>query len=152
METGVGLILLDREMIDPSGRGAGGGLGGEDVPLRVLGGDIRIGKGLVVEPGDVDLGSKPVFDSSRIGVEASGGQASGVLILANAVKVAGELPTFLLVLLKDLVANGSHDHGGVIAVAANHVAQVSLMPGVEELVIPIRDLGYLPTVAGLDLH
>ena len=55
-------------------------------------------------------------------------------------------------LLGNLVADAPHNHAGMVAVAAHHVAQVALAPLVEILAVAVGNLGDAPHVEGLVHH
>src|SRR5271165_1480051 len=138
------VVLLKRQMIDTSRTDRGGGFGAQNDPVGVALENLAIMHRLVIESGQVDLRGHPVLDRGGPLIECGGGGTSWVLAVTDGSEVLGNRGSVRLTLLGDLVADAPHDDAGVIAVAMEHVAQVSIAPLVEVFGVAVLHFGNAP--------
>ncbi len=118
--------------------------------MRVAGAEGRVLPRFVVVSHYVEGGLEAVVAGPDV-VEAGGDGAGAVLLAGDAGEAGGEAPADGVALLDDLVADAPHHDGRVVAVAADHGAEVGLVPPreIDGVVVLLFRNG--PGVEGLDL-
>ena len=120
--------------------------------MRIFRVEFGVAVRLVVPADDVERGRKVVFHRV-VGAVESGCDGTGrVGGVCDGGKFRGDFPSVRLALFVDFVADAPHDDRGVIAVAADQVDEVALVPfGIEGAVV-VDDFSVFPCVERLIEH
>ena len=118
----------------------------------MLGEDSRVLAHAVVEAGDVHLVGELVLDRVVDLVEARRDGPGRVFLVTDVGEPLRDLPAVRVRLLEHLVPDAPHHDARVVAVPADHVAQVALAPLVEVLAVAVLELGLPPHVERLVHH
>src|SRR5258706_14239483 len=99
--------------------------------------DLLIMHGLVIEPRHIYLIREMVANGVIPIIEAGGCRPSRVFLMNETTQAPGLFPAVSLLLFRNFIADAPQNDAGMVAVAANHVAQDSLRPLVVILVVAV---------------
>ncbi len=103
----------------------------------------------IVESGNIHHSREIIVHNCIRRIHTLSHSARIIVFLYNILKTQSRLAIALGPLIRHFVADAPHNYRGIVAVVAHHVLEVTLHPFVEEKIIAVLTLGFVPLVESL---